>query len=88
MDMRRLEFPEYQHRIITLLISDSFLRSSNVREEMAGRTLTQHLPLKRLNTRMVTTVKVCCAMHLLAFPVWVFLGGGVGKVVVLFVFED
>ena len=88
MDMRRLEFPEYQHRIITLLISDSFLRSSNVREEMAGRTLTQHLPLTRLNMRMVTTVKVCCAMYLLAFPVWVFLGGGVGKVVVLFVFED
>lgn len=75
MDMRRLEFPEYQHRIITFLISDSFLRSSNVREEMAGRTLTQHLPLKRLNMRMVTTVKVCSAMYLLAFPVWVFFWG-------------
>ena len=77
--MRRLEFPEYQHRIITFLISDSFLRSSNVREEMAGRMLTQHLPLKRLNMRMVTTVKVYSAMYLLAFPVWVFFGGWGGE---------
>lgn len=49
-----------------------FLRSSNVREEMAGRMLTQHLPLKRLNMRMVIIVKMCCAVYLLAFPVWVF----------------
>lgn len=86
MDMHRLEFPEYQHRIITFLISESFL-SSNVREEMAGRMLTQHLPLKkRLNMRMVIIVKMCCAVYLLAFPVWVLacflLGSELGKVVV------
>ena len=87
MDVCRLEFPKYQRRIRTFLIGDSFLSSSNVREEMAGDALTQSLPLKRLNVRVVIGVIKCVVLYICLRFLFGFLGGVFVGVVWCFVFK-
>lgn len=54
IDMCRLEFSkEYQHRVKTFLINDSFIGSSCVCREMAGNMFVQSLPVKQLNVDTV-----------------------------------